>query len=50
MLLSLAVANDLDVEQLDVKTTFLHGELVGTIYMKQNEGYIDKNSPDKVCL
>ena len=33
--LSLAATIDLEVEQMDVKTTFLHGDLQEEIYMKQ---------------
>jgi hypothetical protein len=33
-LLSIAIAFDLEVEQMDVKTTFLHGDLEEQIYMK----------------
>ena len=33
--MSLAVAFDLEIEQMDVKTTFLHGDLEEEIYMKQ---------------
>ena len=39
-LLSLVVAFDLEVEKMDVKTTFLHGDLDEEIYMKQLEGFI----------
>ena len=41
-LLSIATAFDLEVEQMDVKTTFLHGDLEEEIYMKQPEGFIVK--------
>jgi hypothetical protein len=34
-LLSVVVAFDFEVEQMDVKTTFLHGDLEEEIYMKQ---------------
>jgi hypothetical protein len=34
-LLSIVAAFDLEVEQMDVKTTFLHGDLEEKIYMKQ---------------
>jgi hypothetical protein len=32
--LSIVVSFDLEVEQMDVKTTFLHGDLEEEIYMK----------------
>jgi hypothetical protein len=35
VLLSVVVAFDFEVEQMDVKTTFLHGDLEEEIYMKQ---------------
>ena len=35
LLLSVAVAFDFEVEQMDVKTTFLHGDMEEEIYMKQ---------------
>ena len=38
-ILSLLAAEDLHLEQLDVKTTFLHGYFEEEIYMQQPEGY-----------
>ena len=41
---------DLELEQMDVKITLLHGELGKKIYMKQPESYIQKGQENKVCL
>jgi hypothetical protein len=38
-ILSLMVVEDLHLEQLDVKTTFLHGDLEEEIYMQQPQRY-----------
>ena len=50
MLLAIVAQFDLEFEQMDVKTVFLHGELEENIYMKQPEGYIQKGKENKVCL
>ena len=39
LLLSISVAFDFEVKQMDVKTTFLHEDLEEEIYMKQIEGF-----------
>ena len=39
VVLGLATSLDLEIEQLDVKTTFLHGDLEEEIYMEQPEGF-----------
>jgi hypothetical protein len=48
-LLSIVVAFDLEVERMDVKTTFLHGDLEEEIYMKQPEGFAVKGKKELVC-
>ena len=49
MLLAIVIQFDLELEQMDVKIAFLHGELEEKIYMKQPESYI-KEEKNKVCL
>jgi hypothetical protein len=48
-ILSIALAFDLEVEQMDVKTSFLHGDLEEEIYMKQPEGFVVKGKKELVC-
>jgi hypothetical protein len=48
-LLSIVVSFDLEVEQMDVKTTFLHGDLEEEIYMKHPEGFVVKGNKELVC-
>lgn len=49
VLFSLMVVQDLELEKMDVKTTFLHGDLEETIYMRQPEGFESKDQ-NQVCL
>jgi transposase InsO family protein len=49
LLLALAAVYNLEVDQLDVKTAFLNGELDYEIYLKQPECYVDPDNPDYVC-
>jgi hypothetical protein len=48
-ILSIVVSFDLEVEQMDVKTTFLHGDLEEEIYMKKLEGFVVKGKKELVC-
>ncbi|KAL9255222.1 Retrovirus-related Pol polyprotein from transposon TNT 1-94-like protein [Drosera capensis] len=49
VLLSLAASMNLEVEQLDMKTTFLHGDLEEEIYMEQPEGLAVIGKENLVC-
>ena len=48
-ILSLVVVEDFHLEQLDVKTTFIHGDLEEEIYMQQPQGYEVKGKEKLVC-
>lgn len=48
VLMSLAAKFDVEIEQMDVKATFLHGDLKEEIYMKQPKGIIVKGK-ELVC-
>lgn len=48
-LLSLVAVMDLELEQMDVVTAFLNGDLDEDIYMEQPEGFRDSRYPDHVC-
>ena len=49
VVLGLVASLDLELEQLDVKTTFLHGDLKEEIYMDQPEGFKLKGNEHMVC-
>jgi ATP-binding cassette subfamily B (MDR/TAP) protein 1 len=48
-LLCIVAMHDYELEQLDVKTAFLHGELEEDIYMEQPEGFIIPRKEDLIC-
>ena len=49
MLLALVAQFDLELQQLDVKTAFLHGDLEETIYMDQPKDFLAEGKKDHVC-
>ena len=49
VVLGLAASLDLEIEQMDVKTAFLHGDLEEEIYMEQPDGFRVKEKEDYVC-
>ncbi|GKC76881.1 ribonuclease H-like domain-containing protein [Tanacetum coccineum] len=50
MVLSLATSLHWPIHQLDVKNSFLHGDLAETIYMHQPSRLWDSAHPEYICL
>ena len=48
-MLGVVAADNLDLIQLDVKTTFLHGDLQEEIYMQQPKGFVDTGQEHQAC-
>ena len=49
MLIAIAAINNFEIHQMDVKTTFLNGELDEEIYIEQPEGFNVSGQTKKVC-
>ena len=49
LVLGMVAVENLHLEQLDVKTSFLHGDLKENIYMSQPKGFIVQGQESLVC-
>lgn len=49
LVVAMVATDDLYLEQLDMKTTFVHGDLKEDIYMHQPEGFIVQGKDNLVC-
>ena len=49
-LFSIMAMHDFELEQLDVKTVFVHGKLEKDIYIQQPEGFVVSGKENYVCL
>ena len=49
IVLSLIAYFDMELEQMDVKTSFLHSELEETVYMVQPKGFTQPRHEHLVC-
>ena len=49
LVLGMVTAENLHLEKLDVKTTFLHGDLEEDIYMNRPKGFIVQGQESLVC-
>ena len=49
ILLTISAYYDYEIWKIDVKTTFLNGNLLEDVYMTQPEGFVDPKYPNRVC-
>jgi len=49
LVLAITALRNLEIHQVDVKTTFLNGDLEEEIYMEQPEGFSAPGKESKVC-
>ena len=44
-----AARRDRELKQMDVKTAYLNAKMEEEVFMKQPEGFVDKQRPNAVC-
>ena len=49
LFISLAATHGWDLHQLDIKNTFLHGDLAEEVYMEQPPGFVAQEEIGRVC-
>jgi hypothetical protein len=49
IILAVAAYFDYEIWQMDVKTTFLNGNMTVDVYMTEPEGFVDPTNAGKVC-
>ena len=49
IILAIAAYFDYEIWQMDVKTTFLNGNLEDDVHMTRPEGFVDPNNARKIC-
>ena len=49
LMIALAIKNNWQLHQLDVKSTFLNGELKEEVYLVQPEGFVKKGKEHLLC-
>jgi hypothetical protein len=49
IILGIAAYSDYEIWQMDVKITFLNGNLTEDVYMTQPKGFVDPTNAGKLC-
>ena len=49
IILAIAAYFDYEIWQMDVKTSFINGNLTEDVYMIQSEGFVDPSNAGKIC-
>ena len=49
VILAMVAMLDMEFDRLDIKTTFLNGNLEEEIYMQQSQGFMEQKKKDLVC-